>query len=157
MKKVKEVMTKKVISVKRSTTLRQLLNLFKDFHSFPLVPAVDNKGVLVGVVYLQNLIETFRPHRLDILKTIPLLDRQEVDIFDLEIEPGMGDLIIVDDIMQKKFLKIYDTETLDRADNLMKLHSKKSITVVDKQDKLVGIIGMFDILMQILKEKGIFE
>ena len=157
MKKVKEVMKKEIISVNRSTTLRQILNLFKGFHSFPLVPVVDNEGLLVGVVYLQSLIETFKPHRLDILKTIPLLDRQEVDIFDLEIEPGMGDLIIVDDIMEKKFLKIQEVEMLDKAYNLMKLHSKESVAVVNNQDKLVGIVGTFDILMEILKEKGIFE
>jgi len=157
MQKIKEVMKKEIISVKRSTTLSQLLNLFKDFHSFPLVPVVDNKGLLVGVVYLRNLIEIFKPHHLDILKTIPLLDRHEVDIFDLEIEPGMGNLIIVDDIMEKKFLKIQDSETLDKVYNEMKLHSKETLPVVNGKEKLVGIVGVFDILMEILREKGIFE
>jgi CBS-domain-containing membrane protein len=156
MQKIRDIMKKDILSVKRSTTLNQLLNLFKDFHTFPLVPVVDNKGVLVGVVYLRNLIEIFKPHRLDILKTIPLLDRHEENIFDLEIEPDMGNLIIVDDIMDKRFIKIKDSEAIDKAYQLMKLHSKERVAVVNGRDKLVGIIGMFDIVMEILRSKGIF-
>jgi len=39
--KVKEIMTKEVISVKRSTKLRELLEMFKNFHIFPLVPVLE--------------------------------------------------------------------------------------------------------------------
>ena len=157
MHSVKDVTKKKIISVKRSTSLTQLLNLFKDFHTFPLVPVVDDKDMLVGVVYLRNLIETFKPHHLDILRTIPLLDRQEMDILDLEIEPGMGDLIIVDDMMERKFLAVRETESIDKTYNLMKLHSRETLPVVDAQNKLVGIVGVFDILMEVIKSKGLLE
>ena len=157
MERIKEIMKKDIISVKRSTTLYQLIAIFKDFHTFPLVPVVDDNGMLAGVVYLKNIIEIFQPHHLDILKANPLLDRQQIDIFDLEIEPGMENLIIVDDIMEKNFLKVCDTQPLDKVYNLMQLHSKDTFPVVNKQEELVGIIGIFGIVMAILKSKGVIE
>lgn len=35
---VKDVMLKEVLTVQPTTTLTTLIKLFKDFHSFPLVP-----------------------------------------------------------------------------------------------------------------------
>jgi len=43
---VRDVILKEVIKVRRSTSLKQLLNLFKDFHTFPLVPVVEEDNRL---------------------------------------------------------------------------------------------------------------
>jgi CBS domain-containing protein len=154
---VREIMEKNILTVTRGTTLRQLLEKFKDFHTFPVVPVVNNNGVLGGVVYLHNLVELFKPYHLEILANNPLLDRQEVDIFNLEIEEGMGDLIIMDDIMDKRFVKVKETDNLESAYNLMKLHSLEDITVVDFHDRVIGIIGIFDIIVEVFRSKGLLK
>ena len=65
---VKEIMEKKVISVKPSTTLKQLLKTFSKFHIFPLVPVVDGRDHLVGIVSFRNLIDAFETPEPQILK-----------------------------------------------------------------------------------------
>lgn len=51
---VKNNMQAKVISVKRGTTLAQLLDLFRNFHSFPVVPVVDDENTLLGIVHIRR-------------------------------------------------------------------------------------------------------
>ena len=78
--KVFQVMNQKIIAVRRSTTLAELIGLFRAFHSFPLVPVVDEKNVLIGVVSFRRLIEAFRTSSQDILKAVPFLDEHHMEI-----------------------------------------------------------------------------
>ncbi|MFH1460225.1 MAG: CBS domain-containing protein [Candidatus Omnitrophota bacterium] len=154
---VKEIMQTPVLSVKRGTTLSQLLELFKDFHSFPVVPVVDNDNILIGIVHIKSFFEIFQPHHQDILMRNPLsmISREPTNIFDIDIEEGMGFLVLVADIMDKKIVKIKETQDLKEAYNLMQLHGRNMVPVVDDQKKLVGIISVFDIVMRLFKEKGL--
>ncbi len=154
---VKDIMQTEVISVKRGTTLTQLLNMFKDFHSFPKVPVVDNDGTLLGVVHIRSFFEIFQPQNQDLLMRNPLsmISREPSDIFNIDIEEGMGFLVIVADIMDTKVVKINQNADLEKAYGLMQLHNRDSIPVVDDNKKLVGIISVFDIVMCIFKEKGL--
>ncbi|MBU1043469.1 MAG: CBS domain-containing protein [Candidatus Omnitrophica bacterium] len=154
---VKDIMQTEVISVKRGTTLTQLLNMFKSFHSFPKVPVIDNDGILLGVVHIRSFFEIFQPHNQDLLMRNPLsmISREPADIFNIDIEDGMGFLVIVADIMDTKVVKVNQNADLKKAYDLMQLHNRDSIPVVDDQKKLVGIISVFDIVMKIFKEKGL--
>ena len=152
---VKDVMTKDAITVKRSTTLRQLLEIFAKFHMFPLVPVVENGNDFVGVVSFRNLINVFKPHKHDMLRNIPFLDEHEEDIFNSDLTEEIGDLVIVEDIMEKKFMTIREDISLEEAYKLMKLHIKEQFPVVDNKGRLVGIIGIFDIIWQAFHQKGV--
>ncbi|MCP4650522.1 MAG: CBS domain-containing protein [PVC group bacterium] len=154
---VKDIMQTKVISVTRGTNLAQLLGLFKDFHSFPVVPVVDENQVLIGIVRMRNLFDVFKPHHQEILMRNPLsmLSHEPTDIFDIDIEEGMGFLVIVADIMDQKIVKVKESQSLKDAYDLMQLHSRDAIPVVNAEKQLVGIISIFDILMQIFREKGV--
>lgn len=152
---VKDIMSKKVITVKRSTTLKQLLEIFANFHIFPLVPVVGDDNRLEGIVSFRNLISVFQPSHPELLKTVPFLDDKEEDIFKVELTEEIGKLVVVDDIMERKFVTIQEEAPLEQAYNLMKLHLKEEFPVVDRSLKLVGIIGIFDIIQQIFRQKGI--
>lgn len=154
---VRDIMEKEVIKTSRSMSLRELLSLFKDFHTFPLVPVVEEDGKLVGVVYLRNLLDIFRPHSPQFLKVVPFLDEEKEDIFAAELTKEMGDLLIVEDIMEKKIISMKQDLSLEKAYDLMKLHGKEQLSVVDDENRLVGMIGMFDIVVDLLKEKGVIE
>ena len=154
---VKNNMQTKIISVKRGTTLAQLLDLFSNFHSFPVVPVVDNDNTLLSIVHIQSFFEIFKPHHQDLLMRNPLsmISREPANIFDVDIEEGMGLLVIVADIMDKKLVKVDEDDDLKKAYDLMQLHNREALPVVDKDNKLAGIISVFDIVMKIFKERGL--
>ncbi|MFH1577497.1 MAG: CBS domain-containing protein, partial [Candidatus Omnitrophota bacterium] len=153
--KVSQVMTQKIIAVNRSTTLAELIELFRRFHSFPLVPVVDKDNVLVGVVSFRRLIESFHTSGQDILRGMPFVDEHRMDIFDIDITPEVGELCIVDDLVQTKFVTVADDLSIEEAYRLMQLHQSEQLPVVDSKNKLVGMIGVFDILLSIFQQKGV--
>lgn len=153
--KVIDLMNRDVISVKRSTTLSELVKLFKNFHTFPLVPVVEKDNRLVGIVSFQNLTEVFRTQEPEILKTIPFIDEEEEDILKADMSPEMGNLVIVDDIMKTKFFSVQEEAGIEEAYKAMKLHSKEQLPVVDKEERLSGIIGLFDIILGVFRDKGV--
>ena len=154
---VKNDMQTNVISVTRGTTLAQLLDLFSSFHSFPVVPVVDDDNILLGIVHIQSFFEIFKPHHQDLLMRNPLsmISREPTNVFDVDIEEGMGLLVIVADIMDKKIVKVEQDDDIRKAYDLMQLHNREAIPVVDKDKKLMGIISVFDIVMKIFKERGL--
>lgn len=152
---VKEIITKEVITVKRSTTLKELLKKFAKFHLFPLVPVVEDDNRLVGIVSFRNLIDVFQPYSSEVLKTVPFLDEKEEDIFKVELVEEIGSLVVVEDIMESKFISIGEDASLEEAYKLMKLHLKEEFPVVDKDGKLVGMIGIFDIIREVFRQKGV--
>jgi len=151
---VKEVIEKDIISVKRSTPLRSLLDMFRDFHTIPLIPVVDDARRLIGVVYPENLLDILRPLQSRLLRNIPFVEIDD-DVFDLEPAPLMGQLIIVDDIMDSNFVALDSEVSLEDAYRSMRLHKKERLPVITAQGELIGIIGIFDIIWTMFKEKGI--
>ncbi len=157
MQKVKDVMETTIKTVSRATSFSDVLSLFKGFHCFPLVPVVDSNNTLEGIVSLQGIIEIFSPQHYEILKTLPLVNRIDQNIFDLEVEEGIGTLIIVDDIMERRFARVAEDASIERAYREMELNSRQILPVVDTNEKLVGIVGKFDIVMAVFKSKGVLS
>ena len=154
---VKEIMSKEVIVVKRSMKLKELLELFKNFHIFPLVPVVGEDERLVGVVSFRNLIDIFQSYNPDVLKLVPFLDEEETNIFKIDISEDMGDLIVVEDMMDQEYISIRDDISLEEAYNLMKLHLKEEFPVMNRSGRLIGRIGIFDIIKSVFNQKGIIK
>ncbi|MBU0634053.1 MAG: CBS domain-containing protein [Candidatus Omnitrophica bacterium] len=154
---IKDIMQTKVVSVRRALSLTKLLGLFREFHSFPFIPVVDGNNTLIGVVHIRGFFDIFKPYHENILMRNPLslVAQEDTDIFDVDIEEGMGSLIIVADIMDKKVVKIEENQDLKEAYELIQLNKCEMIAVVDAENKLTGIISMFDIVMAVSKEKGL--
>ncbi len=152
--KVIDAAKKDIIKVKRSLSLRRLLEMFKDFHAAPLIPVVDNDDYLIGAVYPENLLDLLRPLSAKLFRNIPFTEIDE-DIFDLDPVPAMGELLIVDDIMDDNIISINAHDSLEKAYKTLKLNKKERMPVVDDKGKIVGILGIFDIIWQMFKEKEI--
>lgn len=155
MKRVKDIMATEVLSVKRGTTLAGLMNLFKNFHSFPLVPVIEKDGRLVGSVSLKNIIEVFNPPRPQLLKTIPFLDETEENIFEVDLDTEMGSFVIVEDIMDKDCLYVEDQSTIEKAYDQMNQYNCERLPVVNNDGVLCGLVGVFDIVRCLFQEKNI--
>lgn len=152
--KVSDAMKKDIIKVKRSLPLRSLLREFRDFHTHPLIPVVDDQEHLIGMVYPENLLDLLRPQHAKLFRNIPFTEIDE-DAFDLDPIPSMGELIIVDDVMDTNFISIKEESFLQDAYKMMRLHKKERLPVVNDENKIVGILGIFDIIWRMFKEKGI--
>ncbi len=152
--KVIEAAKTDIIKVKRSLPLRGLLNLFKEFHSAPLIPVVNGDDNLIGVVYPENLLDLLRPQQAKLFRNVPFMEIDE-DIFDLEPVPSMGDLIIVDDIMDSNFVSVKSSDTLEEAYKAMRLSKKERLPVVDENGKILGIVGVFDVIWRMFQQKQI--
>ncbi|MBU0693221.1 MAG: CBS domain-containing protein [Candidatus Omnitrophica bacterium] len=152
--KVSDAMKKDIIKVKRSLPLRSLLMEFRDFHTHPLIPVVDDQEHLIGMVYPENLLDLLRPQHAKLFRNIPFTEIDE-DAFDLDPIPSMGELIIVDDVMDINFISIKEESFLQDAYKMMRLHKKERLPVVNDENKIVGILGIFDIIWRMFKEKGI--
>ncbi len=154
---VKEIMKRDLVTVKRSTPLKELITRLQDFHTIPLVPVIDKDKHLIGTVSFHNLIEVFLPYESSVFKVIPFLEREEINIFELEITPEMGFLIVVDDIMDSRIIAVGEEEPLEKVYNLMKKHSLDKLPVVNQEKQLVGMVGDFDILVAVFRQKGVIE
>lgn len=154
---IKEIMSKEVITVWRSTTLKELLKIFGKFHIFPLVPVIEEDRRLVGLVFFRNLIDAFSSYHPDVLKLVPFLDEEETDIFKVDITEDIGNLVVVEDIMEREFISIPEDASIEEAYKLMRLHLKEEFPVVDKSGKLVGMVGIFDIIRTAFRQKGIIR
>lgn len=154
---VKEIMSREVIVVQRSTTLAELLKIFGKFHIFPLVPVVEGNKHLIGIVSFRNLVDIFSSYHPDVLKLVPFLDEEEADIFRIDIAEDIGSLVVVDDIMETEFVSIPEDSAIEEAYKLMRLHLKEEFPVVSKAGKLVGMVGIFDIVQAVFRQKGIIK
>ncbi len=157
---VKDVMSKKFVTVKPSLNLINLIKLFKTYH-FHRLPVVDESNNILGTVSIESVMEIFKPHskRLTrMLRASPSLkvEEEEIDILDAEITPEWAKTISVADLMESNIVSIEEDKTISDARILMKLHNKQGLPVV-KKGTLVGVITLFDIIYALFREKGLIE
>lgn len=154
---VKEIMSKEVISVKCSMKLKELLEIFKGFHIFPLVPVVEDNNRLIGVVSFRNILDVFQSSHPDVLKLVPFLDEEEENIFKMDIFEDVGELVVVQDIMDQEYIAVREDTLLEEVYKIMEVHLKEEIPVIDRLGRLVGRVGIFDIIKFLFKQKGIIN
>ena len=61
----------------------------------------------------------------------------------------------IDDIMDTNLVFVRQDAPLEKVYKQMRLSKQDRMPVVDEDDKLLGIIGIFDIIWRMFKEKGI--
>lgn len=158
--KVKDCMTKEVITVKRSTTLTQLIKTFQKYN-FHTLPVIEGDNRLVGVINFEDILKVFQPYSEDLskmLQSIPFLEMEakEEDFIEADISSEMGILVVVDDIMNTHFTTIDPETDINQARTQMKLHKTPRLAVVE-EDKLVGMISLFDIILAVFREREVIQ
>ena len=122
-----QYMTRKVKTVTRDTTMRELQRMFEedDFNCYP----VREGGDIVGLV-----------SKFDFLKCFAFNPGRMV--------PAYDDLLsrTVADVMTPEFIYVDPATKLTRVLQLMVDHRLKSIPVLDAGQRLVGIIAREDIM-----------
>ncbi len=144
---VKDIMTRKVVSVAPETSLVEAANILAE-HSFDGVPVVDSKNKLVGIITEYDLIEKSSDIHLPtfqkILQNLKVLrsDRSE---FEKEVKKVSS--LTVEDVMNPEPLTLSDTASFEEVVRAFKEHHRVNpIPIVDKSEKVVGVVSRFDVL-----------
>ena len=160
MLKVKDCIISEIVTVKRGATLKKIIRLFRE-NRFHNLPVIDDAGILVGKISLNEIISVFQPQSAEInqlLKTIPFLDTvPEVDIDIDYITPEMGILIVADEIMTKNYFTVGPEDSIAKAYSVMKANDTKLLMVIDEDGRLAGVLGMFDIMYTMFSQKGVVD
>ena len=160
MLKVEECMIREVLTAKRGTPLKDIITFFKEKHVHVL-PVIDAQEHLVGSISLNEITTVFQPQSAqlnELLKSVPFVDTVPEPDIDLEyVTPEMGILVIADEIMSKQYFSIAPGDSIGKAYAVMKANNTKLLMVTEEDDKLVGVLGLFDIIYSIFRERGVIN
>ena len=127
--KIKEWITREVITVGPETSVKQAFGLMKSM-GIRHLPVVNGKALLVGIVTDRDLR---RPQISDVFKTWDELYR-------------INDEIAVEDVMVSPVITIKQDAMIKEAAKLMAQNRIGALPVTDPKGKLTGIIAESDIL-----------
>ena len=155
---VKDVMSKDVITLGEEENMAQLIAKFRKFN-FHTLPVVDEERKILGVVNSEDIMKVFLPHSPSLeklLKSTHLHNIEEEDILDAELPVNIGTTVKVSDIMDTHVITIEEHKTIADARVLMKSHNIERILVI-RNNTLVGVITLFDIIIAIFKERNVID
>jgi predicted transcriptional regulator len=147
--KVKDLMTKEVISVNRTTAIKKVVRIFSE-SAFGSLPVVGEEKKIVGIITKKDLLMTFLPEYFDLLEDVSFIE--DFGLLEESLSLLEEGLLLVDDVMSKKVVTIKEDESLFKAVALMIQSDVRRLPVVDEENKLVGIITQTHVCQAILRK-----
>ncbi len=141
--RVKDVMTRAIITIKPSTGIREIYNIFCE-KQIGGMPVVDGENKLLGMVTKTELLNVLIPDYFDMIGDFLFIDDFGVLEEKLESTPTLS-LFIAEDLMVRNVIGISANASLMKAPVLMNRYNVKRLPVVDSNNKLVGIITRMDV------------
>ncbi len=154
---VKEAMQRDVVTFKDVDTISYVAEVLRG-KKISGAPIVDEDKKVMGIVSegdIMKLIEVHSPNvnlilpaPLDLIE-LPVRMRLELD----ELAEGVvkAGSVLVGEIMTKQVFKAREDMSISDAAKLMDKHKINRLPVVDKEDKLTGIITRGDIIGSLVK------
>lgn len=144
MLKVKEIMTKDVVTVTVDTTVMELAGIFSQRHISSL-PVVDQQGELVGIVTETDLVEQDKslhiPTVISIFDWVIYLESDKK--FEKELKKMTGRT--VGDIYSTELVTVSPDTSIPEVADLLSSRKITALPVVEGK-KLVGIISRIDLI-----------
>ncbi len=137
-------MIKDVISVRKETTVKELLKTLVD-HKIGGVPVVDAEHKLQGMISDGDVIRFLQPSArtvYDMFSLILVYEREN-----LQQKLGYSISHPVEEIMRKKNIHaVHPDDNIEAALTILSQYHFKKIPVITKEDKVVGVISRGDLL-----------
>ncbi len=137
--KLSEIMTTNVVTASPDDNLETLVKVFKnnDFHHLPVI---DENQKLVGILS----------------KSDYLMLCDSMSIFKNKYEEKQNNRffksMLIKDVMRKDIAKLKPENTVMIAAGFFRENLFHAVPIVDKEDKLLGIVTTFDLLNLAFKE-----
>lgn len=154
---VSHVLRREVVAVTASASFKELISLFYR-HRVDSLPVVDKESHVVGLITLEDLIHIFMPKYHEIVKDFAFLDDYGVlePVFLSQSQLIDEDrLVLVADILNRAPILVRENASLLEAAALMESSRVKRLCVVNKKDRLIGMISYVDIVLSLLAGKPI--
>lgn len=153
--RVKDVMRTSVVVLPQNATLKDVLDRFIKNH-LDCLPIVDAAQRVAGLITIDDLIDLFLPRYYEILRDISVLqDKGQLTSLFNQGFAGLDDhhekLILAADLMHSRIRWVEQDESLLEAAALLQSQSAQRLPVVDKDQKLVGLISDFDVILALLR------
>ncbi len=144
MLKVKDIMTKEVVTVTKETTVMELAEIFAKRHLSSL-PVVDQDGVLVGIVTETDLVEQDKnlhiPTVISIFDWVIYLESDKK--FEKELKKMTGRT--VGDIYSADVVTVTPDSSIADVADLLSSRKINALPVV-AGNKLAGIVSRIDLI-----------
>jgi CBS domain-containing protein len=144
MLKVKDIMTKDVVTVTTETTVMELAKIFAEKHISSL-PVVDNTGILIGIVTETDLVEQDKslhiPTVISIFDWVIYLESDKK--FEKELKKMTGKK--VNDIYSSDVVTVSPESSISDVADLLSSRKITALPVVEGK-KLVGIVSRIDLI-----------
>lgn len=144
MLKVKDIMTKEVVSVTKETTVMELAGIFAQRHISSL-PVLDQNGELIGMVTETDLVEQDKnlhiPTVISIFDWVIYLESDKK--FEKELKKMTGRT--VGDIYSNEVVTVSPDSSISDVADMLSSRKITALPVVEGK-KLVGIISRIDLI-----------
>lgn len=152
--RVQDVMRKSVVSLPQSATLQEVIAQFLQHHLDSL-PIIDAAQRVVGFIVIDDLVELFLPRYYDLLRDFSALEDkgQLASLFDraFQVDGHHEKLILATDVMTTHARWIKQEDSLLEAAALLQAQNYERLPVIDRDQKLVGLLSDFDVVLALLR------
>jgi len=145
--KVKDMMTKKVITLDPDDGLDKATQLFED-HNYDGFPVVNKDNVLIGIVTAYDMVSqsyaTHLPSLINILENVYMEKASKealAEHFDRVRSVKVRDMMNEDPLVVGPEIRVEEL-----AKEFIQHHRVNPIPVIDINKKLIGVVSRFDII-----------
>lgn len=147
--RVKEIMTKNVVSLKPNDSIKDALAILFKMRISGL-PVIDEEGRLVGMFTEKAILRNILPSYIE------KVGRFIYEEDSKSTKKKFQDLINlkVSQLMRKEVITVDEDTTLSEVARLMLVEKVRRIPVLNKENKVKGIVARIDIVKVYAKEAG---
>mgnify|MGYP001567809321 CR=1 FL=1 len=145
--KVKEIMTKDIISIPPDTNAKEALGLLQ-IKQISGLPVIDEGSKLVGMFTEKDILSYALPKYIEkVGRFIYEEDPKSIKRKFIELSA-----MKVGNLMRREVVTTTEDTTLCEAARIMLTQKARRLPVVDKSGRVVGIIARCDVLRALVKE-----
>lgn len=149
--RARDIMKKEVITVYKEDPIDKIIKILMK-NNISGIPVVDENEHVIGMVTEQDLITKEKglkiPSYIEFLGSILFIDG--VKEFNLDLQKALA--INVQHIMTSPAYTVQGDATIAEIASIMVNRRINRVPVVDKQNKLIGIIGRGDLLPLLIQQ-----
>lgn len=149
--KVRDIMTKKLVTVSESTSFHQAAEVIFSHHISGL-PVVDDKGQCVGIISEKDLLQALFPTYSELFQMDNETPLYTLDLENLEHHATSVTNLKVKDLMNRQIIMVDSDTPVLQAASMMVIYRVRRLPVIDN-GKLVGIVSQGDVFRSILKSE----